>query len=106
MPLLLMCAKDQILKNTVRSLCFTCFVCFLLNFHARKFPAKSENQEPGGIIVELTSYLYSRIPLCEKNILLTGAFSCQDDIPEGHLDQVNESIPVSCLQVTLLCLCR
>ena len=35
---------------------FACFVCDLLSFFVREFPAKSETQEPGEIIVELTTY--------------------------------------------------
>ena len=36
---------------------FARFIFALLSFHARKFPAKSETQEPGEIIVERTSYI-------------------------------------------------
>ena len=35
---------------------FARFVCDLLGFCARKFPAKSKSQEPGKIIVERTLY--------------------------------------------------
>ena len=35
---------------------FARFVCALFSFRARNFPAKSETQEPGKIIVECTSY--------------------------------------------------
>ena len=35
---------------------FARFVCALMSFHARKFPAKSETRESGKIIVECTSY--------------------------------------------------
>ena len=36
---------------------FARFVCALLNFHAREFPAKSKTREPGKIIVECTLYM-------------------------------------------------
>ena len=36
---------------------FSRFVCALLSFCARKFPAKSETREPGKVIVERTSYI-------------------------------------------------
>ena len=38
---------------------FARFVCTLLNFSAREFPAKSETQKPRKIIVECTSYATS-----------------------------------------------
>ena len=52
---------------------FACFVCTLLSFCAREFPAKSETQEPGKTIMECTSYT--------KLIRLTyGTTSIQSDI--------------------------
>ena len=36
---------------------FSRFICALLSFCARNVPAKYETQEPGEIIVELTSYV-------------------------------------------------
>ena len=38
---------------------FARFVCALLSFCARRFPAKYETQEPGEIIVEFTLYISS-----------------------------------------------
>ena len=35
---------------------FALFVCALLIFYAREFPAKSETREPRKIIVEYTTY--------------------------------------------------
>ena len=52
---------------------FACFVCTLLSFLAREFPAKSETREPGENIMECTSYT--------KLIRLTyGTNSIQSDI--------------------------
>ena len=56
-PLLLMRAKDQSLQKYCTPVMLDRFVCSLLNFCAREFPAKSENQEPGKIIVLRTLYV-------------------------------------------------
>ena len=41
--------------------CVCLIFCALLIFCARKFPEKSETQEPRGIIVECTSYKWKNI---------------------------------------------
>ena len=51
-----MLAKDQILQKYCIPVMFDRFVCALLSFSVWEFPAKSETQEPGKIIVECTSY--------------------------------------------------
>ena len=49
-------AKNQIPLKYCAPVMFARFVYDLLSFLACKFPAKSETQEPGKIIVECTSY--------------------------------------------------
>ena len=50
-PLLLIHVKDQIPRKYCMPVMFARFVCDLLSFCARKFPEKSETQEPEKIIV-------------------------------------------------------
>ena len=49
-------AKYQIPQKYCTPVILDRFVCALLSFCAREFPAKSETREPGKIIVECTSY--------------------------------------------------
>ena len=50
------CERPNPAKILHAPVIFARFVCSLLSFRTRKFPAKSETREPGEIIVERTSY--------------------------------------------------
>ena len=76
-PILLICAKYQSLQKYCTLVMFARFVCALLSFCARKFPAKSETREPREIIVEFTSYICVSLPFI---IYLTFiGYPCRDN---------------------------
>ena len=66
---------------------FASFVCALLSFCAREFHVKSETREPGKIIVECTSYIYTKQTNPRSHWLIHEKIHSSIYIPNNAFDE-------------------